>query len=297
MPRRLSSHSRQLSSHWTRFYKLGLPPLWLGLGLWLGLLSREAGDALLAPVAALWLVGVGFVLWLAGALKQVRLEGDALEVRGLRETLRIPLRDCEAVSGTLLLSPELVFLRLRRPSAFGSRVVFVPRPRGFHPLSVHPLVPRLRALILEYEAPGLPPRLEAEPARRPVLRGLGLFLLLLAAGGALVVGGVTALLRTENPYTVAFERAQSHPALVAALGEPIEPGWLPSGRVQIRDDTGAAQLEIPVRGPHGGARLHVEAVRRAGAWELLELRAVLDDGRSLDLLDLPPEAEPPGELL
>lgn len=287
---------RRLSSQWTLFYKVGLPPLWLGLGLWLGVLTQDLGD-LPAPLGALWL-GLGiFVMWLAGALKHVRLEGDALEIRGLRESLRVPLRDCEAVAGTLLLSPELVFVRLRRPSAFGSRIVFVPRPRGFHPLSVHPVVSRLRGLILEHEAPGLPSPLEAEPSRRPVLRGLGLFLLLLAVAGALVVGGVTALLRTENPYTIAFERAESHPALIAALGEPIEPGWLPSGRVQIHEDTGAAQLEIPVRGPRGGARLHVRARRRADAWELLELRAVLDDGRSLDLLDPRSEAEPPGELL
>jgi hypothetical protein len=287
---------RLLSSHWTLFYKVGLPPLWLGLGLWLGLLGRHAGDLAAAPLGVLWL-GVGaYLLWLAGALKHVRLEGDALEVRGLREALRVPLRDCEAVSGSLLLYPELVFLRLRRPTAFGSRVIFVPRQRGFHPFSRHPLVARLRELIQAHEAPGLPPPLGAQPGERPGLRAAVLGALVLVAAAGLVVTGVTALLRTENPYSLALERARNDPALIAALGEPIEPGWLLSGRLKILEEAGSAQLEIPVHGPRGSARLRVEATRRGGRWVLLELRAELDDGRRIDLLDAD-AGEPPGELL
>lgn len=289
---------QQLSSRWTLFYKVVLPPIWLLLGVWLALLAGDLPDSKLVPLVGVWAGVALFVLWLAGTLKQVLLEGDALEIRGLRESLRVPLRDCEAVSGVSLLSPELVWIRFRRPTAFGSRVTFVPRRRGFRPFSPHPVVAGLRALIQEHQAPGLPPPIDAAPGRRTALRTVALGVLALGVAGALVVGGVAALLRTANPFSLAFERARAHPALTAELGEPIEPGWLPSGRIQVDDDGGSAQLEIPVSGPRGEARLHVDATRRGGEWTLLELRAVLADGRSLDLLDEGGgEAGPPGELL
>lgn len=285
---------RQLSSHWTLFTKVLLPPLWIGLGVWLALEARDAGDAVRLALAALWLASGLFVVWLAVNLKQVWLEGDFLEIRGLRETLRVPLRDCEAVSGTLFLSPELISIRLRRPVAFGSRVVFLPRQRGFHPFSPHPLVARLRALIQAHEAPGLPPPLEAQHGGHRGLRTAALIALVLLAVAGLLVAGVTALLHTQNPYSLALERARSDPALVAALGEPIEASGLLGGRFAIGDEGDSAQLEIPVRGPRGDARLEVQAQRSGGSWKLLELRAELADGRSFDLLH---QDEPPGELL
>ncbi len=288
---------QQLSSRWTLFYKVALPPIWLLLGVWLALLASDAPDPLLLPFFGVWAGVALFVLWLAGALKHVLLEGDALEIRGLRESLRVPLRDCESVSGTSLLNPELVWIRFRRPTAFGSRVSFVPRRRGFRPFTPHPALAALRALIQEQQAPGLPPPIDAEPGRRSALRAVALGALALGVAGALLVGGVRALLRSANPVSLAFERARAHPALAAELGEPIEPGWLPSGRVRVDEEGGSAQLEIPVSGPRGEARLHVRATRRGGEWVLLELRAVLADGRSLDLLDeAGGEAEPPGEL-
>lgn len=286
---------QELSSRWTGFYRTVFPALWIGVGgLALVQLSGAArGSAL--PFVAIWL-GVGiFLIWLAGALRRVALEGDTLVVSSRRETHRFSFLEIERVSGTVLLNPDLVFVHFRRPTAFGSRVAFIPRQRSFRLFGRHPLVDRLQALVDQHRAPGLPPALEEEARpRRSALRllvfgalGLGLVL-------AVVAGAFTVLLRSAGPYTAALQRAASHPALRAELGEPIRPGWLLSGRVQVADEAGTADLAIPLSGPRGEAELRARATLRDDEWIFQELTATLRDGRSLDLLAPAERAEPAG---
>jgi hypothetical protein len=84
----------------------------------------------------------------------------------------------------------------------------------------------------------------------------------------------------------AVERARSHPAVIDALGEPIETGWLPQGSVHLQNGEGEADFTLGLTGPRGEGRLYVKARRERGEWdfEVLELRV---EGRDevLDLLD------------
>lgn len=103
-----------------------------------------------------------------------------------------------------------------------------------------------------------------------------------------IVWLVFGMLRASEPYTVGLAQAQAHPALIAALGEPIEAGWLVSGRIEHNGPRGNAELSIPLRGPKGRATLHLEARRRLGQWEFRHLVAELpDEHRRIDLLDAP----------
>ncbi len=289
----------RLSSLWTPFYRGVFPVLWVGFGaLGLALLPDEARGAPFLPLAAVWLVVAVFLLWLAASLRTVFLESDFLVVSSRREIHRFPLRDVESVSGTILLSPDLIFVRFRRPTPFGSRIAFIPRGRSLRLLAPHPFVARLRTLALQHQAPGLPPVVEAAPPRRRALRGLALGALVAALGFALVAGFVASLLRNVGPYTAALERAVSHPALVAELGEPIRGGWSVKGQVRVRGTSGTADLAIPVSGPRGEALLRARARLADDEWILEELSATLPDGRSLDLLrEDGASDEPPGELL
>jgi hypothetical protein len=105
----------------------------------------------------------------------------------------------------------------------------------------------------------------------------------LAAAGLvwLVMGGV----KQSGAFQEAVERTRANPAAVAALGEPVEPGFFVSGSVSVDGPSGEAKLSIPLRGPQGKGTLYVEAAKRAGRWEfaLLALEVAGRDER-IDLL-------------
>lgn len=110
----------------------------------------------------------------------------------------------------------------------------------------------------------------------PVLAALllGLF--------AAFVGGILALvfgaLRSAEPYRHALERAQHDPAVVAALGEPIQPGWFVQGSISSNGGRGNADLAIPLDGPRGDGTLYVVAEKRAGEWRYETLAVNVDGG-------------------
>ena len=77
---------------------------------------------------------------------RVELSGDTLLVSNYRRSVRVPLAQIERVSGSILMSPELVWVHFRRPTELGDRIVFMGRwrwPAGF---SRHPVVAELTRL-------------------------------------------------------------------------------------------------------------------------------------------------------
>jgi hypothetical protein len=96
---------------------------------------------------------------------------------------------------------------------------------------------------------------------------------------AAFVGGlmwlVLGLIRSSQPYEDAFAHLQSHPALIARIGEPIEPRFWLMGSVETSGPSGTAELSIPVSGPEGKAVVYVSARKSMGEWSLLEMVAEL----------------------
>ena len=113
--------------------------------------------------------------------------------------------------------------------------------------------------------------------------------LTLLAGFALMVFGIMSLvfgmLSSSAPYQHALSEARGSAAVVAALGQPIETGFMTTGSISTRNDEGEATLTIPLKGPNGAAELHVDAVREAGRWDYRTLSVRLADGTAIDLLD------------
>ena len=147
---------RELSSRWTFFQKRVFPPLWIGGFSLVTLLMFLVPDSFHGSMdvrAARWifagatLVGGGFIYWACMRLKKVTLVGDILIVSNFRDEIQVPLRDIETVSGSLSVSPELIWIEFRRPTAFGSKIVFMPKMRFLHGFTRHPLVAELRSLI------------------------------------------------------------------------------------------------------------------------------------------------------
>ena len=99
------------------------------------------------------------------------------------------------------------------------------------------------------------------------LLAAALSLVLLIAGLVFVIVKLAGgMMRSAEPYRLAVDRAQAHPDVIAALGTPIEPGWMPSGNIKIENRSGTADLGITLKGPRGEAMIDVLATRRATQW-------------------------------
>ena len=144
---------RTLSSRQTALMKFVIPPLWvLAFGAAALMLWSERARGSPVPTESKWLV---LLIWLVGGLliwrtcarlKRVQLDGGTLLVSDYRTTIRVPARDIEEVTENRWISMHPVTLHFRRPTEFGSEVVFMPKVRPFGFVSSHPVVAELRAL-------------------------------------------------------------------------------------------------------------------------------------------------------
>lgn len=91
-------------------------------------------------------------------------------------------------------------------------------------------------------------------------------LAVLAASVALILYLVFGLLKTSDAYKDALARAKANPAVVAALGTPIEAGLFVSGSISVSGTSGDAELAIPISGPRGKGTVYVEARKSSGQW-------------------------------
>jgi hypothetical protein len=117
---------------------------------------------------------------------------------------------------------------------------------------------------------------------------LGLVLLL-----ALVVGGlltfVFGLLKSSEPYQHAVAVASSNPDVVRELGAPIAPGWYVSGSINVSENSGDANLAIPLNGSRHRGTVYVLAKKTDGVWRYDKLDMLVEGHEfPLELLPTPP---------
>ncbi len=106
---------------------------------------------------------------------------------------------------------------------------------------------------------------------------------LIATGLALLAGFVLAIaffvmrmISGSEPYQTALSRARGNAQVIAALGEPLEPGVFTMGNIATDGSGGGeANFAIPLHGPRGKATLHVEARRSADQWDYATLMVVI----------------------
>jgi hypothetical protein len=114
--------------------------------------------------------------------------------------------------------------------------------------------------------------------------GCLLVVVLLFGGCVALVAGLFGAMKNTGAYTIALERLRADDAAVAALGRPIDTGWAISGHFNDRGDAGEATYAVPVHGPRGHGRLHVDAVKRKGRWSFRVLELVPEsDAPAVDL--------------
>lgn len=124
----------------------------------------------------------------------------------------------------------------------------------------------------------------------PLLAAL-LFTLFVGAVLALM-STVFGMIKTSDAYRQPLQQAQRNPAVIAALGAPVESGWLVMGNINVSGPSGNASLQIPLSGPKGSGDLFVEGKKSAGVWTFQTLSVQPDAGGArIDLLS--GQAPPP----
>ncbi len=137
-----------------------------------------------------------------------------------------------------------------------------------------------------------PPPPAAPPAKKSGCLKWGL----IGCGSLLVLGGISAVIlvvvvfgaiKKSDVYQEALRRAQNDPAVVSALGTPIEAGMIVTGSVNIDTSGGHAKLDFPISGPKGKASVHLVATKSGEKWEYTELTVTPANGAKINLLPPP----------
>jgi hypothetical protein len=144
----------KLSSSWTIFYKIVFPIIWIsgfGIGtLLLWLVKFEQPQVPPAEIKwmflIIWLVGSGFILWIALRLKTVTLNGNALIIKNYGQEDTVQLSSINGISETRLINPKMIKLSFYPPCVFGEKVFFIPKSKFYNPFGQHPIVKQLKEL-------------------------------------------------------------------------------------------------------------------------------------------------------
>jgi TonB family protein len=112
---------------------------------------------------------------------------------------------------------------------------------------------------------------------------LGLLLAGVALIGGIVLVAMSAI-KSSEVYQGALKIAQTHPAAVERLGQPVKDGFFVNGKINFEGGSGNADFEVPVSGPKNSGTLRVSAVNTGGAWMYQKLDLVVG-GETTSLLD------------
>ena len=139
---------RTISSSLTFFNKYVFLGAWSGLfGVaTLVLFISKPDDPAKYQFLVAWIVGTAFIYLVCGRIKEVQIDGDKLIISNFIKSDQVNLSEIVSVSGSVLLSPELVWFKLRTPSIFGTTIIFMPKLRFFGGFSKHPMVNELKRI-------------------------------------------------------------------------------------------------------------------------------------------------------
>ncbi len=117
----------------------------------------------------------------------------------------------------------------------------------------------------------------------PVIVITPILLLTLFIGG--IFAFVFGIMKSSEPYKHTVEVVTHDSQALQALGAPVEIGRLVSGNVNTTEDSGEADLSIPVHGSAHEGKVYVIAKKSSGVWHYEKIQLwVNGESSGLDLL-------------
>jgi len=114
---------------------------------------------------------------------------------------------------------------------------------------------------------------------------LGLVLAVAVFGFSIfaIFTGVSAALKSSEPYKVAVARAKADAKVATSLGKPLDEGF-PMGSVNTNNGAGDVDLKIPLSGPKGKGTIYVVGTKSGGTWTYSKMSLTVDGtGETIDL--------------
>jgi Cytochrome oxidase complex assembly protein 1 len=142
-----------------------------------------------------------------------------------------------------------------------------------------------------YPAP--PPAAPVPPGTQPQkssgclkygLIGCGIAVIILVLLAAVLLAVVFGAVKSTSVYKEALGRAQHDPRVIAVLGSPVHSGFIVTGNVSVKNNSGTADFSFPISGPKGKADLHAEATLDENGWHYSLLTVLPNQGPPIDLL-------------
>lgn len=98
--------------------------------------------------------------------------------------------------------------------------------------------------------------------------------------------GVSKALKNSTPYVYALELANNNSEVTAALGENIETDGIFKGDISLKNNSGHADLRIPIEGDIGKGTIVLKGDKYDDDWIYEELYIIIKDTQeSINLLE------------
>ena len=114
----------------------------------------------------------------------------------------------------------------------------------------------------------------------------GCLSLIIIAGAfvATLFFGITSIMKDYDAYKGAMTEVQQNKLVKEKLGEPIESDGMVSGSINVNNDAGNCDIQIPIKGSKGTGTVFVVATKR-GKWKYSELSVYIEKTEEeIDLL-------------
>jgi hypothetical protein len=139
----------------------------------------------------------------------------------------------------LLLS---LFVGISLVAFYGGVLYYLSRPRVRWPFEATAAIAKRQPIPPPPPARTTPTWMLVTSITTAILVGIALF----AVG---LFSLIEKSFRSSTPYAMALDRAQSSPCIAKTFGQPIVAKGFISGNLSTNNDSGEAELEIPIHGP------------------------------------------------
>ncbi len=111
-----------------------------------------------------------------------------------------------------------------------------------------------------------------------------ILIFILGVGGA--VFGLSKVFKESAPYEYALEKASKNPTVIEFLGNDIESDGIMQGNISLKNNTGSANITIPIKGSKGKGSVTINGTRIGDEWTYEELFVTIKEtNEQINLLD------------